>query len=96
MKKITIEQLARMTQDGFIELRKEIRGDLQSGLTGAFSELTKVMLDQFRLINEDIRDIKRTLNSTVSIAAEHKGRIEGLEARSSHIEKKVGIVRLAR
>jgi len=84
IKKITVDQLARMMQSGFTRIEKSV----QEGFAVSFEE--------FKRLNAEVKDIKTTLDPIVIIAAEHERRIQTLESRSERIEKKVGIVRLSR
>ena len=86
IKRVTVDELARMTQEGF----KEVRNDFKKGLAGH----TQVILDQFKLLNAEIKSINTTLGPTVVIVAEQEKRIQGLESRLERVEHKVGIVHL--
>ena len=75
-----------MVQNGFSDLK----GNMVS--KKEFSEFQGVVLDQFRLLNAEVKDIKTTLGPTVVIVAQQERRIQTLESRLDHVEKKVGIV----
>lgn len=67
-KKITVDELARMTQDGFKEM--------QTVLKSEFREHTKVVIEEFRRLNAEVKDIKTTLGPTVMIVAEQERRLQ--------------------
>lgn len=79
VKKVTIDGLARMTLDGF------------NRMDASFKEHTRVVLEEFRRLNAEIKDIKTTLGPTVVIVAEQEKRIQTLESRLGRVERKVGI-----
>ncbi len=92
VKKITVDELARMTQNGFTELKNSFRIELK----GELAEHTRVILAEFRRLNDEVKDIKTILKPTTVMVAEHERRIGTLESRLEPVEKKVGIVRLRR
>ncbi len=77
-----------MTQDGFKEMQTVFKDE--------FREHTKVVIEEFRRLNAEVKDIKTTLGPTVVIVAQQEMRIQTLESRLDNVEQKVGIVRLAR
>ena len=79
-KRITVDDLARMTQHGLQDIRND------------FKEHTRVMLDQFRLLNADMRDIKTTLGPIMVIIAQQENKIQNLESRLGRVERKVGVI----
>ncbi len=79
-KRITVDELARMTQHGFQDIRTD------------FKEHTSVVLDQFRLLNAEIKDIKTTLGPTMVIVAQQENKIQNLEFRLGRVERKVGVI----
>lgn len=80
-----------MVQHGFSDLKKDI-----TGFRGAFDQSRRVVLEEFRRLNVEIRDIKTTLGPTVVIVAEQENRIQALESRVGRVERKVGIAHLGR
>lgn len=95
VKRITVDELARMTQDGFKHMESSFKGELKE-VRNDFREHAQVVVEEFRRINADIKDIKVALLPIAGIIAKHDKQIDGLESRVSHIEPKVGIVRLRR
>jgi hypothetical protein len=87
-KKVTIDGLARMVQNSFTDLKESLV------LKEDFLAHERVVLDQFRLLNAEVRDIKTTLGPTVVIVAEQEKRIQTLESRLERVEHRVGIVRV--
>ena len=63
-----VEGLARIVRNGFSELKTDLKDHLVS--KKEFSELREVVLDQFRLLNADIKSINTTLGPTVVIVAQ--------------------------
>lgn len=53
-KRITVDELARMTQDGFKKMHAVLKNE--------FREHTKVVIEEFRRLNTEAKDIKTTLN----------------------------------
>jgi hypothetical protein len=92
IKKMTVDELARITQKGFTHLESQ----LESSFKGEFARHTQVVLDQFRLLNAEIKEVKTTLGPTVVIVAQQEKRIQNLESRLGRVERKVGIVPLGR
>ena len=91
-KRITTDELARMVQSGFSELKSDLKNSLVS--KKEFSEFQGVVLDQFRLLNAEVKSINTTLGPTVVIVAEQERRIQTLEYRLERVEHKVGIVHM--
>ncbi len=85
-KKITVDDLARMTQNGFTEMQTVFKTELK--------EHTRIVIEEFRRLNAEVKDIKTTLGPTVVIVAEQERRLQTLESRLDYVENKVGIVRL--
>ena len=92
IKKMTVDELARVTQKGFTHLESH----LESSFKGELARHTQVVLDEFRRLNAEIKEIKTTLGPTVVIVAQQEKRIQNLESRLDHVERKVGIVTLSR
>ena len=92
IKKVTVDELARMTQNGFLHMENLFKSELKSGL----AEHTGVILEEIRRLNADVKDVKTTLTPTVGIVAEHEQKIHALESRVGYVEQKMGIVRLRR
>ncbi len=85
-----VEGLARIVQNGFSELKASLVSKKE------FSQSQEVVVDQFRLLDAEVKDIKIILKPTTIMVAEHERRIETLESRLEPVEQKVGIVRLRR
>jgi archaellum component FlaC len=78
-KETTIDDLAIMVQNGFMEVKSEI-GGMKSGIGGMKSDIKN--------IKADVEDIKTDLSRRVHIF-DHKD----LEFRVEKLEEKVGITR---
>jgi len=89
-KRITTDELARMVQGGFSDLKHTMVSKSE------FQQSQQLVLDQFRLLNAEVKSINTTLGPTVVIVAEQERRLQTLESRLDHVEQKVGIVRLTR
>lgn len=97
-KKITIDDLARMVQKGF----DEVRGEVTSGFNKVrvemvskteFQEFGKIVVDEFDRIRSDIRDIKTTLGPLVRIIADQEKMIQDFRFRIARLERKVGLTK---
>ena len=88
IKKVTVDELARMTQNGFLHMENSFKTGL--------AEHTGVILEEIRRLNADVKDVKTTLTPTVGIVAEQGQKIHALESRVGYVEQKMGIVRLRR
>ena len=82
-KKITIEGLAVMIQNGFKDTasRKEV------------DEKFKAVVDQMDIMSADIRDIKITLGPLVHMVAALDTDVQDLQKRTKRLEQKVGLTR---
>ena len=96
-KKITIETLAVMIQNGFKETASkkevdELRGDFavyQKSTDGRF----KIIVDQLDLMSADIRDIKITLGPLVRMVAALDTDVQDLQIRMKRLEQKVALAK---
>lgn len=94
-KSVTTDELARMVQNGFSELKSDLKDSKNSSVSKKeFLEFREVILDQFRLLNAEVKSINTTLGPTVVIVAEQEKRIQNLESRLERVERKVGIVHM--
>lgn len=87
IKKVTVDELAQMTQNGFTHMENSFKTGL--------AEHTRVILEEFRRLNADIKHINTTLGPTVVIVAEQEKRIQNLESRLVRVERKVGLASTA-
>ena len=89
-KKITIETLAVMIQNGFKETasKKEVDERFKA-VDGTF----KAIVDQLDLMRADIRDIKITLGPLVHMVAALDTDVQDLQKRTKRLEQKVGLTR---
>jgi len=97
-KKITLEKLAQITANGFIDLKTELKGDiselrtelkgdiseLRTELKGDISELRTELKGDISELHKDIGNIERILRAEVDRDDQQGQRIK-------RIEKKVGL-----
>ena len=82
-KTITIEDLALMVQKGFA----------QTATKAELQDLRKDMLEHFRLLEDDIRDIKTVIGPLVRIVAALEHDVRSLNMRMNRLERKVGLTK---
>ncbi|HEY4505973.1 MAG TPA: hypothetical protein VJJ24_00765 [Candidatus Paceibacterota bacterium] len=95
-----IEDLARLTKQGFINSDKKLEDLARSTKEGfdlidrnfrAVDKNFKIIVDQVELMASDIKDLKRSVNPIVTILGNQDREIRDLDSRLSRVERKVGI-----
>ena len=103
-KKITIESLAVMIQNGFKETasKKEVderfnavdeRFNAVDGKFNAVDGTFNAIVDQLDLMRADIRDIKITLGPLVHMVAALDTDVQDLQMRMKRLEQKVALTK---
>ena len=80
--KVTIDQLARMVQKGFLDVGRQFEG---------INQIHKTFASEFDRIRSDIRDIKITLGPLVHFMGMADAEMGDMKSRLSRVERKVGI-----
>lgn len=87
-KKITIEQLARMTQEEFGAVRKEMHDGFKR-MDDGFKAVASIL----DLMRADIRDIKITLPPLIRSQAVLEREVGDLQNRVARLERRAGMPR---
>ena len=94
-KKITIETLAVMIQNGFKETASKKEMDERfNAVDGKFKSVDgtfKAIVDQMDIMSADIRDIKITLGPLVRMVAALDTDVQDLQIRMKRLEHKVAL-----
>jgi hypothetical protein len=100
-KEMTIEDLAKIMQQGFSDA--DVKTDkkieklavmVQNGfleMDSKFSKLFNVLADSQELMKGDIRDIKTTLGPLVMISGMQDREVSDLKTRVARLERKAGV-----
>lgn len=85
-----IEDLAVMIKRGFDSMAT--KDDLKILVTKTeLQELRKEMIEGFRLVHDDLHDIKITIGPLVRVVATLNNEIANLRTRVERLEKRIGV-----
>ncbi len=90
-KQMTIEQLARMVQEGFGHMTAHFA--TKEDLRDLHKDIMKDMMEGFDRVHADIHDLKTTLGPLVRVIAAQDAEIRNLQSRVMRLERKVGLAR---
>ncbi|HEY4506070.1 MAG TPA: hypothetical protein VJJ24_01300 [Candidatus Paceibacterota bacterium] len=86
-----IEELARSTKDGFDTVNKQF-GDVNAQFDGVNKQF-QTMFEGMRLMQDDIKDIKRATGPIVQMLGQHDMGMQKLDERVRRLERKAGIAK---
>ena len=69
------------------------KGFAQTATKAELQDLRKDMLEHFRLLEDDIRDIKTVIGPLVRIVAALENDVRSLNIRMNRLERKVGLTK---
>lgn len=91
------KSLEGLMKEGFARTDKQIE-DLALSTARGLSEMSerneknfKITFEGMRIMQDDIKDTKRTLHSFVNLIATHDNEIDEIKDRLNRVERKVGI-----
>ena len=91
---MTLDKLARMTQDGFDELKTELKGEV-SGLKGEVGGLKGEVSELRGEMNSRFMDLEGKIESYTSFwhrkFSEHEAWLQNLDKSVAYLERHVGI-----
>jgi len=87
-KKITIDDLAAMTQRGFLEMGKEMGKGFQD-----IKETMQIMMEELRTTHADVQYLRSATDMIVRSDAAQDAEIRDLTARVYRLEQKAGLAK---
>ena len=91
--KVTLEDLAAMTQRGFADVEQRLGGRMDTGFQ-VLAQTMKDMLEEMSSMHGDVRYIRSTMNALTHSDIAQEAIIIDLKARVHRLEQKAGLVKI--